>query len=157
MGIRNTSKLAVLLAIVAFGLAGQAFAAITGVPTAYDIEGYYAISGKYGAYDADGPAYEKGSYRAIFQITRISNNEVWLAAASESGQVGPAFRAHYLNGVLLLAWGDDTMNPTSQMESMILEFSGAPGKIKLSGKYFYYYTKNPAVGMDTLKGKMVPM
>lgn len=148
---------AVLSAILVIGLVAPAFAASTGAPDAYAVEGYYAVSGKYIGYDFPSPVPWKGSYRDVFHITRISSTEVRLDWMDESASVIYwTYRAHYMDGVMLIGAGADTSSPGSSDEVIVVEFSGSPGKLKLTGKDIYYHTNAAYVEIDTLKGKMIP-
>lgn len=158
MKTREVIVYVVLPVVLAFLLPLPASGAPASVPDSYDIEGYYLVTCKEAGQFYSEVTTSRQTYPIIFRITRVTSNEVQLNWIDpESWGTYWTVRAHYMNGVLLVGRGDDTQEPADEAEAGVLEFSGAPGKIKLAGREIFYMTSYPHMETYSLKGKMMPL
>jgi len=149
--------MAAFLAAVALGFAPTAYAGAPKVPPSIgDIEGVYVVSGKFYGYDFDSPNMFRGKYKKdVIIITQVDTDEVELEWYDSEGGFYGSWRGLYQNGVLLIGKGDDGSEPAEEVDMMIIEFSGSPGKVKMSGKNLYYDLNDEYVYGETFKGKQV--
>jgi hypothetical protein len=135
----HTKHVLALGILVSWGLLFAGMAAAGGAkppPAIEDIAGEWEFSGKGALYDfgVAKPVKRTWSERSEIVVTGPHEVHIWSR------------RAHYLNGVLLIGAGDTSGIPSTEVAVMCFVITGAPGKLKLTGKEFWYVPASRQMG-----------
>lgn len=153
---RKAVLAAAVLVVMMFALVVPAMAAPKVPPSLADITGLYSVKFKWIEFDFDTPVADKGSYNAFFDIYPSGTpGQVILDWYNDDGFLFDSFEGFYSNGVLVVGQGDIVEEPADNAEVMIFQFTGNPGKIKLTGTDTYYFMSAEYISVDTGKGKMI--